>query len=941
MITKNRLIALVQSLGLLVTGVLVVSILFLFGFVGIVMAQGDPPIPTDIQELPSPTVPGAVLSSDGLWMMQAGGEGRLIDAESYVPQASGGPDDYGYTWNDAVPLGWISTSGGVNTDLTDRNNNHSGPIDIGFPFKYYENVYDRLYVSLFGFVTFTDTSNWWNSQSRVPSAEQPNDLIAPQWVPIDRVDGYVRYLRGGVAPNRWFVVEWNRVVSDCCNGVEVDQYTFEVVLHENGDINFQYSDMAAVGSYSCMASGIEDSTGLDGLTITDFCRSIGSNHAVKISRPPVSARTSVYPRYEGRFTRAGAVETFQIAVRNTGELGADTFDVYLSSAWPATLYAADGITPLTDTDGDTTLDVGSVPQGGSRLITVKVQTPAVVNVGDNNTVGLTVRSSVDVGKQKTIMLRTAIPAPFAQTYSDEYDGAVDLYLTGPTDAIDRKVSGNYIYGEPSVAEMPSGYIDFWTMYRRNNQGVYVRELAYVLLDRANVVTRGVGLLTNYDGAMVNVYDYSPALAVTPDGHVGILWYQYLWNSSTSQRIYNIFFAVLDGTGNPTYGPVNLTNNTTWDNGSGIGVPQFWEPQIAATEDNRFVLGWRRYSRQDNGSLSDIYVAVRNANGTEVKPVTKFTAGVAGGNYYYYPALTKLQGARVLLAYNGPQGRVSYAVLDSAGNTIKGETAATTDYSWHADAVQLSDGRILLAWSGGNGTRDAMVFEILDGNSYNVVSGPRTLNNPAGVTGDGYVSVTADTAGRGILTWMDYEYSYRPHLYYALVDSAGNVRTEPTTFLTSRATDPYISTNFNGYGNTSRTIQPTTQNVDAYVKTPPVVGGQPAGHVTVPIQIGNMGRQAANSVQVSAILDANLSYIGATPAPTSVVGNTVTWQLPSLDFLGSGQLWITTSVPSATIGSRYPVTVTVISSGLESNAADNSAVTEVMVARQSYLPLVGR
>ena len=106
----------------------------------------------------------------------------------------------------------------------------------------------QVYISRFGFLAF-NSDNLWNSQSRVPSPEKPDEVIAPHWVPLSEVAGYVRYLRGGTAPNRWFAVEWNRVRGDCCNDDGAEEYTFETILHESGDIVFQYGTMTTNGSY--------------------------------------------------------------------------------------------------------------------------------------------------------------------------------------------------------------------------------------------------------------------------------------------------------------------------------------------------------------------------------------------------------------------------------------------------------------------------------------------------------------------------------------------------------------------------------------------------------------------------------------------------------------------------------------------------------------------
>ncbi len=202
-------------------------------------------------------------------------------------------------------------------------NEFSGPINLDFPFKYYENTYTQLYISLYGFISFSD-SYLDNSQSDIPSSDRPNDVIAPNWVPVVGVTGYVRYLKGGVSPDRWMVVEWNRLESDG------NEYTFEVILHENGDIVFQYGTMVQSDwGWWCASSGIENSSGQDGLTITSDCQWIESDHAVQFNRPAPKARVGVSPSSQGQFSQPGVVNSFEITVSNYGELGVDTVDISL------------------------------------------------------------------------------------------------------------------------------------------------------------------------------------------------------------------------------------------------------------------------------------------------------------------------------------------------------------------------------------------------------------------------------------------------------------------------------------------------------------------------------------------------------------------------------------------------------------------------------------
>lgn len=207
-------------------------------------------------------------------------------------------------------------------------------------------------------------------------------------------------------------------------------------------------------------------------------------------------------------------------------------------------------------------------------------------------------------------------------------------------------------------------------------------------------------------------------------------------------------------------------------------------------------------------MDDIYIAVRNTSGAEIKPITRFTFDTP--NYddaHYGPNLATLSGNRALLSWqrSGNYRDVYYAVLDSGGNVVKAATNlvgdGTKQWDWGPDAMQLSDGKTLVAWSGGSYPNYRIRFAVLD-TGYNRVAGPTTFSNPAAVTGDDYVSVAADSAGHAILTWMDYDRSYGRNLYYALVDGNGNVLTDPMIFRTSQATSPYIETSYYGYGNTS-------------------------------------------------------------------------------------------------------------------------------------------
>lgn len=651
----------------------------------------------------------AIQTHDGLWMMPA--EAALLETPARTaldPANSGGPDDFGYTFN-SVPLDWIDASGGIDTGISSSIDN-VGPIDIGFPFKYYENTYGDLWVSRFGFLAF-NSNNLYRSQSRIPEPSLPNDVIAPHWIPSYQSPNYVRYLRGGTAPNRWFVMEWNRQRSDHDGGdPAIDEFTFQAVLHENGDIVFQYRDMTVYGGYWCMASGIEDSTGLDGLPITSFCSPIASNQAILIARPAPVARVRIFPQHYGAFIYPGEESLTEIPIRNTGELGADTYDLSLGTSWAAALFHEDGVSPLTDTDGDSVIDTGSVAQAETKVVTLRVFSSALGQAGDTNTALLTARSSLDTARQRTATARITVPTSFGQVFRDDADNAMSLLVVKPQAQGWRKATADYHYGyDMAVAELPNhNLIYVWSRGRCSGSSCerYVYEIEYTILDPYGETVRPITKLVDHSGATLSTQDYSPAIAVAADGRIGLTWTRYLY-SVNGQHNYNIFWAALNASGALASGPSSVTNNTVWGTWDDLNVPRFYYPAIAVTGDNRFVMAWLREHQVTAGYVDDIWYAVRNSTGGVVRNPAKLTNDTAGWEKSYtYPSLARLTSNRSLLAFSAytyPPGvrDIYFAVLGSDGGVQKAATRLTNGAGWEyrPDAIQLANGRTVVAWTG--------------------------------------------------------------------------------------------------------------------------------------------------------------------------------------------------------------------------------------------------
>jgi hypothetical protein len=912
--------------------------------------QLPPTAPSLPQEL---NMNGLIQTADGLWVRPAGGQPTDMPG---VPQTTGGPDDYGYTWNDTEPFNWID--GTINTGLGGTTHT-AGPISLPFSFKFYENSYSQLYISKYGYISFTD-DYLADRQSQVPRPSDPNNVVAPHWVPaLINENGYggsVKYSSGGSAPNRYFVIEWEEIRDSYSPATTY--YTFELILHENGDAVFQYAVMTyGGGGRSCAHAGIEDNEGLDGLAYGEFCQQYSSNKAVRFYRPVPSARVKVSQLHQGNFVYPGEEISFSIQIRNTGELGTDTYDLLPTFNWPTTFYAANGTTLLTDTDTDGNIDTGGIPQGGTTTIIAKVQAPPSANLGDNSAVNIVIRSSINLSKSKTAVLHTSIPAPFAQVYQDNNDGITNLYFVQPTGQTAKPLTpeNDYAYYQ-AIAETPDhGFVSAW-MKGRWGADFYVYEIEYMLVNRYGETIHEVTRLTDLSQATTYAYDESPAIAVTPDGHIAISWYRRLYNSSNGQSNYNIYLAILDSTGNVVSGPANVTNNNAWGTSSDLYVPQVLSQHLAATGNNRFLLTWEQsYYAPPSGnctsycSVEDVLYAVYNSDGGLVKSPTPLTNDIPGWEEgYSTPGVTALANDRFFVTFtrNGSNNDLLFAVLDSNGSTVQGITNISTDgnawYEGASDAVQLANGNIAVAWNSYDGDLNYPIrFAVLNAN-YGLVSGPTQLSNAAAIFGEAFVSVTADQAGHAILTWMDYNFDYRPNLYYALVNSNGTIVTSPMVYRTSESlSNNYIASSFTGEGNASYNWSPPVGVDGAIHSAPEVAGGAPGGVATVGFVEANHSGSMATSVVLTATLDSDLTYISDSSGVTPVInGNTVVWNLPDLDFLENRRFNLSVALPSdAFIGTRYPVTFELSLGGSEANPGDNTVLVEIMAAQQLFLPAI--
>jgi hypothetical protein len=700
-------------------------------------------------------------------------------SQQMAPQAealaAGGPDDFGYTFNTAG-YGWIAAS--TNTGLT--GDDDYSTLSLPFDFPFYGFNYSQLFFNTNGLISF-DQGYTWGGGDNIPYPGVPNNFIAPFWEDLvvganfGNPAGGIYYQVFGSAPNRYLVLEWRNV--DLWNNEASADFSFEAILYENGDIKFQYKSLPSASYYS--TAGIEDSLGNDGLQYQYGSSGLAASSAVLFTYPTLStARVFLSPLSQGSFAVPGGTQAYTVKVGNIGSMGVDTYDLGMSTSWPAALYDSNGVTPLTDTDSDGTIDTGPIAQSSSHNIVVKVSAPGSAQVGDNNSALLVATSSLDVGESVQVGLSTSIPAAFANAFVDEANYAMSFMTASRYQSNNYKLTANNYFGNDfATIRLSNGnYLYAWDKGRQG-QHTYVYEIEYMIVGANGSTVRGVTRLASLYSVSNYTSDQDPSLAVAPNGTIGIAWKRYVYNYNNDTQSYNIYFATLDSAGKLLTGPTAIT-------GYGLSSNAAWlnNVTIAATDDNRYLLSWLN-EKYTTTWIDNLYIAGRNTAGASVFSPKAFTSN----NQSYESVLSSLTGGKAILTWKQNSGGPYYAVLNSSGTTYKTATNLAS-IMWHSspDAVLLPNGKTAVAWA----TESGVEYSILN-SSYNIESGP----HGAGYGPYGWgLSVTTDAASHVIMSWQDGS-TYQT-LVYALGDISGNYLTQPMPYKTSST---FIDASENGQG----------------------------------------------------------------------------------------------------------------------------------------------
>ena len=208
-----------------------------------------------------------------------GGDGPLEYEVVGQGVAAGGPDAFGYTWQDSDTPGGpafeavtLSVLDGATPLVLDDDD--AERVQLPFAMPFYGDAVDDVFVASNGYLSFYQASTTFENVA-IPTPGDPDGIVAPYWddltfTPDSRV--LTRTL-----PDGRFAVQWTDMAAFETTGLA----TFQAILAPSGDIVFQY--LANSFGDDSATIGIENADGTVGLQVARDAEYARAGLAVRFS----------------------------------------------------------------------------------------------------------------------------------------------------------------------------------------------------------------------------------------------------------------------------------------------------------------------------------------------------------------------------------------------------------------------------------------------------------------------------------------------------------------------------------------------------------------------------------------------------------------------------------------------------------------------------------
>ncbi|MFN7020145.1 MAG: hypothetical protein ACK4WH_02300 [Phycisphaerales bacterium] len=137
-------------------------------------------------------------------------------------------------------------------------------VALPFFFSFLGTSYSDVWVTSNGFIQFGGANNVNFINAPIPTAGTPDTFLAPLWDDLNPgAAGDIYAQVDGVSPNQTFTISWE----GCTQFALTTNENFQVVLFENGNVEFRYGDITAETFAGDYTVGYEDGAGTAGRSV--------------------------------------------------------------------------------------------------------------------------------------------------------------------------------------------------------------------------------------------------------------------------------------------------------------------------------------------------------------------------------------------------------------------------------------------------------------------------------------------------------------------------------------------------------------------------------------------------------------------------------------------------------------------------------------------------
>ena len=311
-------------------------------------------------------------------------------------------DDFGHFWADSnnepsLNSQWIDISNDGELISFSHNDQAAPPIDIGFEFPFYGEIYTQCIINPNGWVGFAGDNPSWDNNI-IPSPLAPGPAIFGFWDDLNPLNsgngnggGQVYFHSNNERLVIWFddVIHWP---------VNYDgTYNFQFVLFADGSIQLNYAEM--VGDLDSATIGIQNDDGSDGVLISYNAVFVENDYTLEIQAAPQWLIIEDAPGFEGSLQQGEtAVHPIIFDASNIFESGVFTANIILSAGYQENIILPvqmivneDGIPGDLNQDSQVNVQdiilcvnfiIGGIEPEGYELWAGDLNTDGIINVLD-------------------------------------------------------------------------------------------------------------------------------------------------------------------------------------------------------------------------------------------------------------------------------------------------------------------------------------------------------------------------------------------------------------------------------------------------------------------------------------------------------------------------------------------------------------------------------